>query len=217
MATDFKAKLQPYIDQLESELHKKNKVTEYLAQAEQATGIKRINIVLAAVGLLGIIFLFSFGSELMMNFIAFLYPAYRSVRAIESKTPDDDTQWLIYWVVYSYLQFAEIFIDIVLWWFPFYYSFKLILVAWCMAPMKQNGSIVIYQNLVRPLVQKYGAVIEEQEKGLREAAMDIGDSLYKQADSTVRQRAAKVIEDQTKQALDSFTDSTMIPPEIKDD
>ena len=77
MAADLKSKLQPYIDQLDSELHKKNKVTDVLAQAEQATGIKRINFVLGGIALVALVFIFTFGSELLINIVAFAYPAWR--------------------------------------------------------------------------------------------------------------------------------------------
>ena len=79
MSNNLQSKLKPYIDQLDAELHKSNKVTEILAQAEQMTGIKRLNIVLAGFVVLMLIFLFAFGSELMINVVAFVYPAYRLV------------------------------------------------------------------------------------------------------------------------------------------
>ena len=72
------ARLKPYLEQLDKELHKRNKVTEVLQQAEHMTGIKRLNIVLAALGLLVFIFIFTFGSDLLIEVVAFLYPAYRS-------------------------------------------------------------------------------------------------------------------------------------------
>ena len=58
---------------------------------------------------------------------------------------------------------------------------------------------------MRPFVKKYGAVLDEQEKAAKEAAMSLGSDLYKTADSTVRQRIAKAVDDQTRDAMDSFT------------
>jgi len=52
-----------------------------------------------------------------------LYCRYASVRAIESKSPVDDQQWLTYWVLYSLITLFELtFAKILEWYtFPFYY------------------------------------------------------------------------------------------------
>lgn len=50
--------------------------------------------------------------------------SYRSIKAIESSSKEDDTTWLTYWVVYGTFSVAEFFSDIFLYWFPFYYAGK---------------------------------------------------------------------------------------------
>ena len=47
-----------------------------------------------------------------------------SVKAVESSTKDDDTQWLIYWVVFGVFNIVEFFSDILLSWFPLYFLVK---------------------------------------------------------------------------------------------
>lgn len=49
-----------------------------------------------------------------------------SIKAIESNSKDDDTQWLTYWVVYGVFSIVEAFSDIFLSWFPFYYAGKVL-------------------------------------------------------------------------------------------
>lgn len=46
------------------------------------------------------------------------------MKAIESPSKEDDTKWLTYWVVYGVFSLGEFFSDIFLYWFPFYYAFK---------------------------------------------------------------------------------------------
>ena len=46
------------------------------------------------------------------------------IKAIESLNKEDDTKWLTYWVVYGVFSLGEFFSDIFLYWFPFYYAFK---------------------------------------------------------------------------------------------
>lgn len=48
----------------------------------------------------------------------------RRIKAIESPCKEDDTKWLTYWVVYGVFSLGEFFSDIFLYWFPFYYAFK---------------------------------------------------------------------------------------------
>jgi len=46
------------------------------------------------------------------------------VKAVESPQKDDDTQWLIYWVVFGCFNIVEFFSDILLSWFPLYFLTK---------------------------------------------------------------------------------------------
>lgn len=50
------------------------------------------------------------------NVIGFLFPAYYSFKAIESPNKEDDKQWLVYWVVYSFFTIIEAFVSIILYW-----------------------------------------------------------------------------------------------------
>ena len=68
--------------------------------------------------------MFGWGAQLLCNVIGFVYPAFCSMKALNSRSKDDDTQWLIYWVVFSYFSVVEFFSDIVCGWIPFYWLFK---------------------------------------------------------------------------------------------
>ena len=54
--------------------------------------------------------------------IGFAYPAYCSIKALESRTKEDDTQWLMYWVVFALFSLAEFFSDILVGWVSYYYG-----------------------------------------------------------------------------------------------
>lgn len=70
------------------------------------------------------ILFFGIGAGSLCSIVGFVYPAFKSFEAIESKTRGDDTQWLIYWVVYAFFAVIESFSDFLLYWIPFYYAFK---------------------------------------------------------------------------------------------
>ncbi|KAL3639858.1 HVA22-like protein a [Castilleja foliolosa] len=40
--------------------------------------------------------------------VSLVYPLYASIRAIETKSPVDDQQWLTYWVLYSMITLFEL-------------------------------------------------------------------------------------------------------------
>lgn len=70
-----------------------------------------------------------YGTLLLSNFIGFLYPAYASIKAVESYNKDDDTKWLTYWVVYSFITLIEFPAEILFQWIPLYSLIKVSLKA----------------------------------------------------------------------------------------
>uniref|UniRef100_UPI00358F8317 receptor expression-enhancing protein 5-like n=1 Tax=Myxine glutinosa TaxID=7769 RepID=UPI00358F8317 len=143
-------------------------------------------------GLLVILFLyllFGYGASLLCSFIGFLYPAYCSIKAIESNLKEDDTQWLTYWVVYAFFSFGEFFSDILLFWFPFYYFGKCAFLMWCMAPVSWNGANVIYNQVLRPYFLKHAARLDGFFTEFSEAAGNVRD----EASKIARQAAASAL------------------------
>jgi len=140
-----------------------NVLTTGLAKAEQKIGVKRRYIIFAVWLLMVVYLIVGYAAPLVCNFIGFVYPAYCSVKAIESRGTSDDTAWLMYWVVYSSFSCLEFFSDIILSWLPFYYFLKCVFLGWCMGalPFAGNGSTLIYKKFIRPFVLKNEDKIDE--------------------------------------------------------
>lgn len=62
------------------------------------------------------------------------YPAYASFKALESPNPDDDKQWLTYWVVYGLCTSMETVSARLISWLPGYYLTKMLVLIWMMLP-----------------------------------------------------------------------------------
>ncbi|XP_072974467.1 HVA22-like protein a isoform X2 [Typha angustifolia] len=89
--------------------------------------------------------------------VTLAYPLYASVKAIETKSPVDDQQWLTYWVLYSLITLFELTFAKVIEWLPFWSFTKLIFNCWLVLPYF-SGAAYVYQKYVRPLYIKQQAV-----------------------------------------------------------
>mmetsp|Transcript_18214 Transcript_18214/g.29610 ORF Transcript_18214/g.29610 Transcript_18214/m.29610 type:complete len:161 (+) Transcript_18214:57-539(+) len=142
------------VSEASSDFEKELEKVSWLKALEEKTKIPK-TLILVGTGLGGFIFCYVvIGPALLCNLVGFVYPAYASFRAIETEEKEDDTQWLTYWVIYAIFNLIETFVDMILFWFPFYYSFKFGLLIWLFLP-NVRGAQYVYTTVVNPLFQKH--------------------------------------------------------------
>lgn len=146
--------------------------TKYFEMAEQKTGVDRLYIFFGLVAFTGLYLVFGFGAELVVNTIGFVYPAYMSMKALETPMKDDDTKWLTYWVVYACFSIVEYFSDFIVGWCPLYWLMKCIFVVWCFLPSDYNGSLILYHRIIRPYYQKHHSRIDNMANSATRAVTD---------------------------------------------
>ncbi len=114
----------------------------------------------------------SIGAGSLCSIVGFVYPAYKSLEAIETKGRGDDTQWLIYWVVYSFFSIIEVFTDFLLYWIPFYFAFKLAFLLWAMLP-QTRGAKFLYETFLKDFLKKNESKIDAALNEARRSASTI--------------------------------------------
>jgi len=142
-------------------LHEPNSINNTLGKIEEKTGVDRFFLVAGIAGLFSLYLIFGHFAELLCNLIGFAYPAYVSIKAIESSTKADDTQWLTYWVVFGWFSVIEFAEDSILEWFPVYWLVKCALCMYLYLPMTM-GAQKVYSSVIRPVFTKCQNTMQER-------------------------------------------------------
>ena len=133
---------------------------KYADLVEEKTKINAEYFVVALGSVLVALLFIGAGAKFISNVIGFTYPVYATIKAIETTAKEDDTQWLVYWVVFSLFCVIENFVDFILFWLPFYYPLKVSFLLWCMLP-NYNGANAIYQAVIKPTFLRHESTIDE--------------------------------------------------------
>lgn len=132
--------------------------------------------------MVGTILLFAIGTILavgvgsLTSIVGFVYPAFKSFQAIETKSKGDDTQWLVYWVIFAFFTVAETFVDYLLYWIPFYFAFKLAFLLWCMLP-QTKGAKFLYDSFLKDFLKKNESRIDAALADAKKNAGSIASEL----------------------------------------
>merc|ERR1712059_228375 len=92
-------------------------------------------------------YMMSVHGVVIRQLVGFIYPAYKSLEAVLTEDHDDDMTWLRYWVVLSFVHMVELVVDPLVDFFPGYLLTKCAFLVWCMAPIENNGSNLIFTQV----------------------------------------------------------------------
>ncbi|KAI9297813.1 hypothetical protein K502DRAFT_362975 [Neoconidiobolus thromboides FSU 785] len=149
-------KVKYYEAQLDKELSK----TPLIRKLEQVTTVPKVYLFLGFSAIITILVFFDIGGAFITTFVGWLVPAFYSLRALETKTKDDDVQWLTYWSVYGFLSVFEFFTPVILYLIPFYYFFKLVIILYLMLPY-YRGAEKLHASTLRPLFLKLTSTVDD--------------------------------------------------------
>ncbi|PYH89536.1 hypothetical protein BO71DRAFT_402992 [Aspergillus ellipticus CBS 707.79] len=145
----FQDRAQHAIAQLDKELSK----YPVLNNLERQSSVPKVYAILGLVGIYFFLVFFNIAGEFLVNFAGFIIPGYYSLNALFTPGKADDTQWLTYWVVYSFFIVIESAISAP-YWFPFYYIFKFALVLWMALP-QTNGAQIVFHSFIQPVLGRF--------------------------------------------------------------
>ncbi|KAG0302536.1 ER membrane protein DP1/Yop1 [Dissophora globulifera] len=123
---NIQTKARYYNAQLDKELAQYPQLNRFQA----ATGVPKTYLALGTSAFVMLMIFFNFAGKLLSNVLGWVYPAYRSFKALETPGPEDDKQW----TVFGFVSILESFTDILLYWFPFYFFLKTVFFLWLMIP-----------------------------------------------------------------------------------
>ncbi|KAI5867285.1 TB2/DP1, HVA22 family-domain-containing protein [Durotheca rogersii] len=161
-------RVQHYVSLLDRELSK----YDALNNLEKQIGVPKVYAVIGVASLYLFFIIFNLGGQLLTNFAGFVVPGYYSLAALFSTTKSDDTQWLTYWVVFSFFSVVESAFSVV-YWFPFYYTFKFIFLLWLSLPMF-GGAQLIFRSFLQPMLGRYFSESGSTAANLRAKADSLG-------------------------------------------
>ncbi|PWA88789.1 TB2/DP1/HVA22-related protein [Artemisia annua] len=141
--------------------------------------------------------------------VSLAYPLYASIRAIETKSPVDDQQWLTYWVLYSMITLFELTFAKLIEWIPIWSYLKLIVTCWLVIPYF-SGAAYVYEQYVRPfyngkqtiniwyvprkkdVFSKPDDILVAAEKYIQEHGPDAFQEIIHRSDREVRYRGSNI-------------------------
>ena len=77
---------------------------------QEKTKVPKEYIVVGGSVVVAILMVLCIGLSGLTSIAGFAYPAFKSFQAIETKNKGDDTQWLVYWVIFALFSIVETFV-----------------------------------------------------------------------------------------------------------
>jgi len=194
-----------------------------LDKAEDATKIPKEYLVLSGGFAFFTLLFFGIGASSVSSIIGFVYPAYKSLQAIGTKIKNDDTQWLIYWIVFAFFTTIESFTDTLLYWIPFYFAFKMAFLLWAMLP-QTKGAKFLYDKVLEDFLKKnesrIDAALEDARRNASTIAVELSAASAELSAASLSQAAEfatqRSISNMSKSVISAKEEDTSDKEEVKE-
>ncbi len=149
----------------EGEFSLLSKWYEQMEIIHKKTGIEGKYVI---IGLIVSLLIVSIGyfERIITNLIGTIYPAYWTMKSIQSQN-DDDKYWLTYWVVFAFFSLIDMFSGFLMKLIPFYFIMKILFLVWLFMPNTQGCYYIYYFVIIK--------LFKHVEKDIDEATEKIGE------------------------------------------
>lgn len=184
-----------------------DKVPQITALAKQV-GVESGVILGGGLLVAGLITFILFGSTIITLVLTVLYPAFKSIQALETESSSDDKEWLTYWIVFGLFSLIDDCCGCILSMIPYWYWIKLGFFVFLLAP-QTRGAQTLYNLVVKPFLEKNRSKIEGLINDVKGGVSDIASEAKRTAvkemqDPSNLMRAANLA-NQAQQQVEGFT------------
>ena len=180
-------------------LHKLSASYPLLETIEKSIGLPQHLTVLISFLIFFSFIFWGIGMSLFITTFGFLYPIYRSFKALKYQKGKEVQYWVKFWIIWMLLSTCDSFSDTAFSWVPFYYLIKTSFLIWCFIPEFQ-GANSLYDSLVRPILvdneEVIEASVEDVQIAIKTGASHIGSKVRKssiQVGNTVVKKGKELV------------------------
>ena len=137
-----------------------------MEQIKKATGLNESQILSYSLTVLSAMVIFGIGSSYITCLIGVAYPAFKSFLTLDQENPEEEKQWLTYWVVFGSFNILDHFAGFILHFIPFYYVLKLAFLVFLFHP-KTKGATIVYDMYLRDAVMPLDKLAAQALKGVK--------------------------------------------------
>ncbi len=171
------------MDILNTKFRPLNPLADKVPQIKELAGKAGVEpgVIIGAAGVLVTLITFAlFGSTILTLVITVLYPAFKSIQAIETSHAEDDKEWLTYWIIFGLFSLLDDCCGCILNFIPYFYWIKLAFFIFLLAP-QTRGANLVYNSVVKPQLEKYRPQIEGLIRDVKGSVSEVASEAKKTA------------------------------------
>lgn len=133
-------------------------------------------ILIAGVGLLVLLCIPVLLGTLLTTMTMFLFPAYDTFKAIESKNAAEQNRLLTYWMVFGTIFALDQTVRFVFSFLPFFHLVRFVILM-VFYSKSINGADYVYQYIQKPAFQKVETVVDSIIQPVEESLAQVGEKI----------------------------------------